>query len=119
VGFIAEDDLPAAYRAADLTVVPSVALEGYGLIVPESLAAGTPVMVTPVGGLPETVNGLSTHLIFESSSASAIARGLSDALTGVMPLPSASECLAFARARNDWPVVAAQVRRVYEGVRRP
>ncbi|MHB1310872.1 MAG: asparagine synthase (glutamine-hydrolyzing) [Gemmatimonadaceae bacterium] len=119
VGFIAEDDLPAAYRAADLTVVPSVALEGYGLIVPESLAAGTPVMVTPVGGLPETVDGLSAHLVFASSSASAIARGLGDALTGAVPLPSAAECLAFARARNDWPVVAEQVRRVYEGVRRP
>ena len=116
VGFITEDDLPAAYRAADLTVVPSVALEGYGLIVPESLAAGTPVMVTPVGGLPETVDGLATHLIFESSSAAAIARGLGDALTGTVPMPSAAECLAYARARNDWPVVAEQVRHVYEGV---
>jgi glycosyltransferase involved in cell wall biosynthesis len=118
IGFIAEDDLPSAYRAADLTVVPSVALEGYGLIVPESLAAGTPALVTPVGGLPETVEGLAPHLVFEDASAIAIAKGLGDALTGAVPMPTADECRAYARRRNDWSVIVEQVRRVYDGVRR-
>ncbi len=119
VGFVSEDDLPAAYRAADVTVVPSVALEGYGLIVPESLAAGTPVLVTPVGGLPETIEGLSSELVLADTSSAAIAQGLADALSGAIPLPTADECRAFARSRNDWPVVVEQVRRVYDGVRRP
>jgi glycosyltransferase involved in cell wall biosynthesis len=118
VGFIPDDDLPFAYRAADLTVVPSVALEGYGLIVPESLAAGTPVLVTPVGGLPETVEGLAPHLVLDDISAIAIARGLGDALTGAVPMPTADECRAYARRRNDWPVIVEQVRRVYDGVMR-
>ena len=96
VGFIAEDDLPFAYRAATLSVVPSVALEGYGLIVPESLATGTPALVTPVGGLPETVEGLAPHLVFRDSSAAAIAEGLADALTGVAPMPTEDECRAYA-----------------------
>jgi glycogen synthase len=117
VGFISEDDLPFAYRAADVTVVPSVALEGYGLIVPESLAAGTPVLVTPVGGLPETVEGLAPQLVLAEPSAPAIAAGLAAALTGAVPLPSAEACAAYARRRNDWPVVVAQMKRVYEGVR--
>ncbi len=118
-GFISEDDLPAAYRAADVSVVPSVALEGYGLIVPESLAAGTPVLVAPVGGLPETVEGLSPHLVLPEVSAAAIAQGLGDALSGVMPLPSEAECRAYAQRRNDWRVIVAQTRRVYEGVHLP
>jgi glycosyltransferase involved in cell wall biosynthesis len=116
-GFIADDDLPAAYRAADLSVVPSVALEGYGLIVPESLAAGTPALVTPVGGLPETVQGLAPHLVFAEASAPAIAQGLGDALTGTVPMPTAAQCRAYARQRNDWSVIVQQVRRVYDGVR--
>jgi glycosyltransferase involved in cell wall biosynthesis len=117
VGFIREVDLPFAYRAADVTVVPSVALEGYGLIVPESLAAGTPVLVTPVGGLPETVEGLAPQLVLAEPSAPAIAAGLAAALTDAMPLPSAEACAEYARRRNDWPVVVAQMKRVYEGVR--
>ncbi len=119
IGFVSEALLPAAYRAANLTVVPSVALEGYGLIVPESLAAGTPVLVTPVGGLPETIEGLGPGLVFADVSAPAIAQGITDALTGVVPMPTAEACRAYARRRNDWSVVVEQVRRVYDGVRQP
>jgi asparagine synthase (glutamine-hydrolysing) len=114
LGFVPDEDLPNAYRAADLTVVPTVALEGFGLIVVESLAAGTPCLVTPVGGLPEAVSGLSRALVLRSTGAKAIADGLGDALTGVTPLPSARECVEFARRNFDWPVIAERVRLVYE-----
>jgi asparagine synthase (glutamine-hydrolysing) len=114
LGFIPDADLPRAYRAADLTVVPTVALEGFGLIVAESLASGTPCMVTPVGGLPEAVSGLSRALVFRSTGADAIADGLGDALGGVIRLPSARECVDFARRHYDWPVIAERVRLVYE-----
>jgi glycosyltransferase involved in cell wall biosynthesis len=119
VGFVPEDDLPFAYRAAELSIVPSVALEGYGLIVPESMAAGTPALVTPVGGLPETVEGLGDGLVLADASADAIAQGLGDALTGVAAMPSAEACREYARQHNDWSVVVEQVRRVYDGVRQP
>ena len=42
LGFLPDSKLPLAYRAADITVVPSLALEGFGLSAAESLAAGTP-----------------------------------------------------------------------------
>ena len=114
LGFVPDADLPFAYRAADLTVVPTVTLEGFGLIVPESLAAGTPCFVTPIGGLPEAVSGLSRALVLPSTGAEAIADGLANALTGATPLPSARECVDFARKHYDWPVIAERVRLVYE-----
>jgi glycosyltransferase involved in cell wall biosynthesis len=114
LGFVPDENLPGAYRAADLSIVPTVALEGFGLIVVESLAAGTPCLVTPVGGLPEAVSGLSRGLVLGATGAKAIADGLGDALTGVTPLPTARECVEFARRNFDWPVIAARVRLVYE-----
>ncbi len=114
LGFVPDEDLPRAYRAADLTVVPSVALEGFGLIVAESLAAGTPCLVTPVGGLPEAVSGLSRDLILAGTGAKAIADGLGAALTGELPLPTAQQCAEFARRNYDWPVIAERTRMVYE-----
>ncbi len=116
LGFVPDDDLPLAYRAATLSVVPTVALEGFGLITVESLAAGTPVLVTPVGGLPETVRGLDPALILESARTDALARRLVGVLRGDAALPSSDACQRYARERFDWPVVAARTRAVYEEV---
>lgn len=113
LGFLPDEDLPLAYRAADLTVVPTVALEGFGLITIESLAAGTPVLVTPVGGLPEVVRDLSPELVLCGAGAGPLAEGLTAALTGGLSLPSSEACQAYARANYDWPVIAARVHGVY------
>jgi glycosyltransferase involved in cell wall biosynthesis len=113
LGLLPDEMLPIAYRAADLTVVPTLTLEGFGLIVLESLATGTPAMVTPVGGLPEVVAGLSPSLIFEDNGAQAIADGIESVLTGSVHLPDENACRHHARQNFDWPKVSARVATVY------
>jgi glycosyltransferase involved in cell wall biosynthesis len=111
-GFVGEEQLADVYRAADLFVVPTVALEGFGLVVVEALACGTPVVVTPVAGLPEVVRDLDPSLVLASADAPDIARGVIDALRGTVPVPSEAACVAYAQ-RFDWPVIARRVRAVY------
>jgi len=113
LGFMPDEDLPMAYRAANLTVVPSVAFEGFGLTVVESLAAGTPALVTPVGGLPEVVRDLSPGLVLPAIGTSPLSEGLVTALTRESSLPDAEACRAYALARYDWSVIAGRVRGVY------
>jgi glycosyltransferase involved in cell wall biosynthesis len=117
LGFIPDELLPAAYRAADLTVVPTTALEGFGLTTVESLAAGTPCVVTPVGGLAEVVAPFAPQLVTDSPSAADVAAVLARALRDEIPLPSATTCETYARRGFAWPVVAARVRQVYEAAR--
>jgi glycosyltransferase involved in cell wall biosynthesis len=117
LGFVSDAKLPAAYRAADLSVVPTAALEGFGLVTVESLASGTPCVVTPVGGLSDVVSPLAPQLVSASPSAADVADLLARALRGEVALPGAAHCASYARERFDWPVVAAQVRRVYEQAR--
>lgn len=50
------EEIPLWYVAADVNVQTSKS-EGLGVSVLESIACGTPVVVSDVGGLPETVGG--------------------------------------------------------------
>jgi glycosyltransferase involved in cell wall biosynthesis len=114
LGRVSEVDLPVAYRAADMTVVPSQALEGFGMITLESLASGTPVLVTPVGGLPEVVQSFAPQCIFADTTAAAIANLLTDVLQGRLQLPAGESCRAYAVDKFAWAHIAEQVRGVYK-----
>jgi len=64
LGWIPYEELPYIYDAADVTVVPSYS-EGDPLTIPESLACGTPVIATNVGGSLSILSraGLRDNLI--------------------------------------------------------
>ena len=113
LGFLPDDRLPLAYRAADINVVPTAALEGFGLTAAEALAAGTPSMVTPVGGLPEVVSGLSPDLVFASCETDDLAAGLIAAIRGEIVLPNSTACRAYAEARFANNLAAARTAAVY------
>ena len=55
VGQVNHDDLPLYYNAADVCVVPSY-YESFGLVALESMACGTPVVATRVGGLSTIIH---------------------------------------------------------------
>lgn len=114
LGYVSDDDLVLAYRAATFSVVPTTAFEGFGLIVIESLAAGTPVLGTPIGGIPEILRPFSEQLLFDDASASAIARGICDVFTGQRRLPNEAACKAYVNEHYAWPVIAEQIKGVYQ-----
>lgn len=117
LGFVPDAELPWAYRAADLSVVPSESLEGFGLSAIESLAAGTPVRVTPVGGLPEVVHELDSALLLPAiSDTLPFAESLAASLLNSATLPSADACHAYVAERFGWPMIAGRVASVYRGV---
>jgi glycosyltransferase involved in cell wall biosynthesis len=112
LGYVPDEQLPIAYQAADLTVVPSQSLEGFGLILLESLACGTPVLSTPVGGMPEVLNPFAPTLVTENPSSDSLGNHLIDLLTGQIPLPDRSACREYVVHNYDWTMIAPQVREV-------
>ena len=63
VGAVEHTELPLYYNAADVCVVPSY-YESFGLVAVESMACGTPVVASRVGGLTSTVSdGETGYLI--------------------------------------------------------
>lgn len=116
LGFVPDQDLAIAYRAAELSIVPTISLEGFGLIVIESLAAGTPVLGTPIGGIPEILQPLASDLILEGSTIQQLAQGIIESLSGQRKMPTAEACQAYVRQNYDWQVIARQIKSVYEQV---
>jgi glycosyltransferase involved in cell wall biosynthesis len=56
------DDMPAAYKAACLTVLPSIEPEAFGRAAVEAQAMGCPVIASRIGAFPETVGAEPTLL---------------------------------------------------------
>ncbi|MBW4568919.1 MAG: glycosyltransferase family 4 protein [Tolypothrix carrinoi HA7290-LM1] len=112
LGFLPDEELPIAYQAADLSVMPSQSFEGFGLAIVESLACGTPVVCTPVGGMPEILEPFSPHLITDSIEVSAIAEKLEEVLLRKLPVPSREDCRQYAVTQFDWQKIATQVRSI-------
>jgi glycosyltransferase involved in cell wall biosynthesis len=112
LGFLPDDELPIAYQAADLTIMPSQSLEGFGLVLLESLACGTPALGTPIGGMPEILEPFSPDLITASTEATAIAERIEELLLGEVPMPSREACREYAATNFDWQEISQQVRHV-------
>jgi glycosyltransferase involved in cell wall biosynthesis len=112
LGYVPDADLPICYQAADLTVVPSQSLEGFGLVLLESLACGTPVLSTPVGGMPEVLRPFDPHLVTRDATALAIADRLLEYLTGNLELPDRESCRNYAVQHYDWQIIAPRVQEV-------
>lgn len=82
LGFVAEEDLPALYSAAELFVFPSL-YEGFGLPLLEAMACGTPAIASDVSAMPEVAGDAA--MLFSpydaTELASAMERALCDSAT--------------------------------------
>jgi glycosyltransferase involved in cell wall biosynthesis len=110
LGRVTDEELLALYRAADVNVVPSVSFEGFGLVVLEAAACGTPTVVSRAGGLPEAIVGLGQDLTVPAANADALAERLSQAKQG--QLPSREQTRAWAEG-HSWEQVAEAHRKLF------
>ncbi|MCL0082805.1 glycosyltransferase family 4 protein [Dehalococcoidia bacterium] len=78
-GWIENDILPEYLNEIKLLVVPSF-VEGLPNIVLESMACGTVVLATPVGGIPGVIKDGETGFIMENNSPECIAENVRRAL---------------------------------------
>ncbi|MFH1985700.1 MAG: glycosyltransferase family 4 protein [Pseudomonadota bacterium] len=119
-GFIPEDQLPAYYGAADLFVLPTRELEGFGLVTLEAMACATPVIGTPIGGTREILEAFDPTCLFNGVSADGISEVIVDK---VKQLRSDSErwremtirCRRFVEDRYSWDKNIKMTERILSG----
>ena len=79
-GYIPDEDLPSYYQMADLFILPTIELEGFGLVTVEALASGLPVLGTPIGGTREILAGLGPEYLFDDVTPESMATGILNVL---------------------------------------
>jgi D-inositol-3-phosphate glycosyltransferase len=116
VGAVAHEQLPLYYSAADVTAMPS-SYESFGLVAVESLACGTPVVATRVGGLSSVVRDGETGLLVPWRDADLFADRLRQVLLDEpMRLSMASKARGSV-LRYSWDRIADEHLTLYADVR--
>ena len=117
LGFIPDDQLAAYYQAADLFVLPTLALEGFGLVTTEALACGTPVLGTPIGATPELLAPLDPRLVAAGADSSSLADAITGFLKSEWRHALSPECLhTYVRDHYTWDRHTARTEQVYESL---
>lgn len=75
-GFIPDEEINKYFCAADLFVVPTLDLEGFGLVNLESLAMGVPVLATPQGGMVELASSFKNFKLADENSIDGLRRAI-------------------------------------------
>lgn len=111
VGWIPHDEIPKYLNELKLLVLPSYT-EGLPTIMLEAMACGTPVLATPVGGIPDVIKDEETGFILEDNSAESIAIGVVRALNHPKLLEITKNARALMESKYSY---AAAVHR-YENI---
>ncbi len=118
LGFVPDEQLPLYYQAADLFVIPTREMEGFGLVTVEALACGTPVLGTPIGGTPEILVPLRSDLIFPGTDPDAIAKLILEHHHRLQSDPGGYQdlrdaCRRHALDRYAWPRLIKTLEEVF------
>ena len=113
VGSKPQELLPLYYSAADITVMPSH-YESFGLVAVESMASGTPVIASNVGGLSYTVKDGETGYLVQGENHFALA----EQVHALLKNPELRQRMGIEAASHaqqySWHNIAAQIEEVYE-----
>ncbi len=113
LGEVDDDALALAYQAADLFVLPTRELEGFGLVTVEAMASGCPAVATPVGASPEILGPFDPALLSRDVGPAAIKDVIQNFLARRPEWPALrARAARYARERYSWDRVVADLEKI-------
>lgn len=111
-GMVRQEELPFYYSAADVSVVPSYH-ESFGLVALESLACGTPVVATQVGGIENIIREGQNGYIVANDIPRSIAEKITTLITTSPPGRDLQDAIRASVTQFSWSTVAKELIQEY------
>lgn len=105
LGDLQPDKMIPYYQSADLVVIPSL-MEAVSLAALESMACGTPVVSTNVGGMPEIIKEGKTGYLVNPGHPDELVEAIQRIYDDPEKTIIAKEALNMVRRKYDWSVIA-------------
>ena len=99
LGRISDEQAAWAYDACDVFVLPTRALEGFGIIILEAFAHDRPVLGANVGSIPELLSPVLPGWLFQANDVASLAARLAAYLSGELTAPPAGELARYCSER--------------------
>lgn len=112
-GRVADEDLVRYYQAADLFVLPTTTMEGFGISTVEALSTNTPVVGTPAGATPEILASIDPRLLTSDTTPGGIAAGIVAWFDWRREDAGTTRYRDEVLAKYDWDRVAERVEEYY------
>ena len=107
---IPNSDVPKYLGEADIFIRPSLS-EGQGISFIEAMAAGLPVVATPVGGIPDFLKDGETGVFCEPKNPQSIARAVMKLVNDDTLRERIKEnALKMVREKYDWNLIAGEMK---------
>lgn len=118
-GYIPDDNLATAYSTADAFVLPSLSSdqEGFGLVVLEALACGTPVVTTEVVGVSDQIQSLNVGNLADVGDSESLANSIVATLSGQNNKVS-NRGRELCKREYSWESSAKELDHIYEVLRK-
>jgi D-inositol-3-phosphate glycosyltransferase len=115
LGAMSPSELPDVYSAADVTVVPSIDQESFGLTVVESWACGTPVIASSLPGMGSLVSEGVDGCLVQPGDVDALSAALKQAFVDQTTLERWGESgLEKVHKRFNWDGIAQTLEDLYQ-----
>lgn len=111
-GYLQGETLSEAYASADIFVFPS-ALETFGLVVVEAMAAGLPVVASRVGGVRDVVQEGITGYTFEVNDIQAMVEGVRQIATSKARIEQMGQAARAFAETQSWDAMMDEVIDLY------
>lgn len=116
IGRVSDEDLPRYYRTCDIFCAPSTSGESFGIVLPEAMASGKPVVTTDIEGYRQVVTHGVHGLLVPPRDEHALANALAQLLNDGTERRRMGENGRHAAQRYAWEHVAQRVLTFYTEV---